>query len=166
MKYWKYFLLLPILAALVALTSYTVDTPGISEGTNKGNLLPALVLEEETGKKVDLSDLRGVKVLINFWAAYDAESHQKNCLYWHSIVEDRQPIVLVSVSFDKSRSVYEKTLQIDGLNSRYQFWDAAGEASPLYKYFRLNRQFNSYLVNENGVIIAVNPQPDQLSSLL
>ncbi len=163
MKYWKYFLI----AGIVLITSsYTTRTSGLSEGIYPGNLMPELKLKDESGKSLNLEHLRGVKVLLNFWAAYDAESHMENVLLWNTLQKGSYPVVMLSVSFDKSKSVFEKTLAMDGINLGYQFCDTKGTNSEVYKKYQLEKGFKNYLIDENGVIVAMNLNPKELENYL
>ncbi|MFV0468833.1 MAG: TlpA family protein disulfide reductase [Dysgonomonas sp.] len=163
MKYLKYFL---IVGFLLATSSYTTRTSEISQGISPGNRIPDFKIENTSGNKISLHELKGVKVLVNFWAAYDAESHMKNVQLWNAYEKEKFPIVMVGISFDKSRSVFEKTLNIDGIDNKYQFCDTNGSESEIYKNYQLENGFRNYLIDENGVIIAKNVTPDDLKKLL
>lgn len=163
MKYLKYFLLVAI---VLITSSYTPRTSRISEGVYPGNLMPELKISNDSGTKLDLEHLKGVKVLVSFWAAYDAESHMKNVLLWNTLQKEKHPLVMVSVSFDKSKAVFEKTLSIDGINDRYQFLDTKGSNSEIYQKYQLEKGFQNYLIDESGVIMAINLTPKDLNRIL
>ncbi|NDW09108.1 thioredoxin-like domain-containing protein [Dysgonomonas sp. 520] len=163
MKYLKYFLLGGI---FLLGSSYTTRTSEISEGISPGNLIPNLKIENNLGQKIDLHQLKGVKVLVNFWAAYDAESRMRNIQLWNTLKGENEQIVLISVSFDESKSVFEKTLLVDGIDSEYQFLDTKGSESEIYKRHRLEKGFRNYLIDENGVIIAKDVTVENLKTLL
>lgn len=128
--------------------------------------MPELKINNDSGTKLDLEHLKGVKVLVSFWAAYDAESHMKNVLLWNTLQKEKHPLVMVSVSFDKSKAVFEKTLSIDGINDRYQFLDTKGSNSEIYQKYQLEKGFQNYLIDENGVIMAINLTPKDLNRIL
>jgi len=151
----------------LSLSSYTSRTSSLSEGIYPGNLLPDIKnLENKSGTKIDLSDLRGQKVLVNFWAAYDAYSHKDNVLFSHIIENKDYPVQMVSISFDKSESVFEKTLTMDGVDTKYQFLAKGDLSSDLFNLYQLGRGFKNYLVDENGVIIGMNLTPNELDRAL
>ena len=165
MKYLKYFLIAGI--TFISLSSNMSRTSSLSEGIYPGNLLPDIKnLVNESGTKINLSDLRGQKVLVNFWAAYDAYSHKDNVLLSHLIESKQYPVQMVSVSFDKSESVYERTLVMDKIDTRYQFLAKGDASSELYNRYQLERGFKNYLIDENGVIVAMNLTPNDLGRLL
>jgi len=165
MKYLKYFLIAAI--AFISLSSNTSGTSSLSEGIYPGNLFPDIKnLENESGTKINLSDLKGQKVLVNFWAAYDADSHKDNVLLSRLIESKNYPVKMLSVSFDKVESVFERTVKMDKIDPLYQFLVKNEESSDLFNQFRLERGFKNYLLDENGVIVAMNLTANDLSQLL
>lgn len=148
---------------LIITSSYTTRTSGLSVGINPGNLVPDFKIYDETGEEFKLSDLKGEKVLVNLWAAYDAKSHMQNVLLTNALEKGNYSLKMVSVSFDQSKSVFENTLNMDGIENKFQFVDTLGRDSEIYKKYRLEKGFNSFLVNENGEIMAVNLTPSDLN---
>ena len=165
MKYLKYFLIVGV--AFISLSSNTSRTSSLSEGIYPGDLLPDIKnLENKSGTNLNLSDLRGQKVLINFWAAYDAYSHKDNVLLSHVIENENYPVQMVSVSFDTSESIFERTLTMDQIDETYQFRVKSNVSSELINRYRLEKGFKNYLIDENGVIIGMNLTPNDLDRLL
>lgn len=165
MKYLKYFLIVGII--FISLSSNTSRTSRLSEGIYPGNLLPDIKnLENESGAKISLSDLRGQKVLVNFWAAYDASSRKNNVLFSHMIEKQNSPVQMISISFDKSESVFERTLRMDKVDTEYQFLANGDVSSEMFDVYRLHGGFKNYLIDEDGVIIAMNVNPKELGQIL
>lgn len=163
MKYVKYFWFISI---LILSTSYTSKTSKLTEGIYPGNLMPQLQLKNESGNKIDLTYLKGIKILVNFWSTYDSESHLNNILFNNLIKKENYPVLLVSVNFDKNKALFQKTIQIDGVSSAYQFNDTKGKDSEIYKLYNLKNGFKNYLIDQDGIISAINIEPSQLSGLL
>lgn len=163
MKYLKYFL---IGVVFVLTSSYTTGTSRLSEGIYPGNLMPELKISNDLGSKLNLKYLSGVKILVNFWAAYDADSHLKNVLLYNTVQKEKYPVIMISVSFDKSKAVFENTLKIDGIDPIHQYVDINGTKSEIYQKYQLEKGFKNYLIDENGVIVAMNLTPDELKEKL
>ncbi|MFR9166516.1 MAG: TlpA family protein disulfide reductase [Dysgonomonas sp.] len=163
MKYLKFLLVIGIV--FLTSSSYTTSTSRLSVGINPGNLIPDFTIYDESGKKLKVSDLKGQKVLINLWAAYDAKSHLNNVLFWSKLKEADSSIKMISVSFDQSESLFRKTLDVDGIASKWQAVDTLGKNSSIYKKYRLNEGFKSYLVDENGIILATDITPEDIDIL-
>jgi len=164
MKYLKYFLIAAI--AFISLSSNTSSTSRLSEGIYPGNLFPDIKLENESGTRINLTDLKGRKVLVNLWAAYDARSRSENALFSHLIKDKSYPVQMVSLSFDRNGSVFERTLEMDQIDPQYQFLANADVFSNLFARFELEKGFRNYLIDENGVIQAMNLSVNDLSRLL
>lgn len=165
MKYLKYFLIVSV--AFVGLSSNTTRTSRLSEGIYPGNLFPDIKnLENVSGASIDLSDLRGKKVLVNFWAAYDATSHRDNVLFSNLIEEKNYPVQMVSVSLDESESVFSKTIAMDKVDGMFQFRAQGDLAKDLLNRYQLQRGFKNYLIDENGVVLGMNLTSENLDQLL
>ena len=166
MKYAKYFLIVCI--ALIGLSSNTTETSSLSsEGLYPGNLFPDIKnLENVSGTKLNLSDLKGQKVLVNLWAAYDANSHKDNVLFSNLIKNKKYAVQMVSVSFDKSESVFERTLAMDKIDAKNQFLANDENYANLFDRYQLKKGFKNYLIDENGVIVAMNLSPKDLDQYL
>lgn len=166
MKYAKYLLIVSLV--FIGLTSNTTGTSSRStEGIYPGNMFPDIKnLENASGTKLNLSDLRGKKVLVNLWAAYDANSHKDNVLLSNLIESKNYPVEMVSVSFDKNESIFKKTLAIDKIDLTNQFMANEKNYSDLFDTYQLKKGFKNYLIDEKGVIIAMNLSPEDLDRYL
>ncbi|GAB6011150.1 TlpA family protein disulfide reductase [Viscerimonas tarda] len=161
MKYLKSFLVIGFV--LVTTSSYTTRTSGLTNGIDSGNFVPDFSIRDESGIKFKLSYLKGQMILVNLWAAYDAKSHMQNVLLANALKKEDYPVTMVSVSFDQSKRIFERTLSVDGIKNEFQFVDTLGSNSEIYKKYRLEKGFKSFLIDENGMIMAVNPTFDDLN---
>jgi hypothetical protein len=102
--------------------------------------------------------------LLQFWAAYDAGSRVINTRM-HNVISrlETENIQLISVSMDEDEAVFEGTIQADGLNPATQFNEPAGKNSGVYKAYRLKSGFNNWLIDSNGVIVAKNVNPAEIT---
>ena len=167
MKYFRCFLLVSI--AFFGLSSNKSGVTQPSEGIYPGDLFADIKnLENVSGTTVNLSDFRGQKVLVNLWAAYDASSHRDNVLLANVIEQKAYPVTMVSLSFDHSKSVFERTVSMDaiGNDNSYQFLLDRQSQDDLFKRCRLDKGFKNYLINEDGLIVAINLTPESLSQLM
>lgn len=152
---------------MVSLSLVTVRTSRFSEDISLGNPIPDIKnLENVSGSTINLSDLKGQKVLVNFWAAYDANSRRDNILLSRMAEREDSQIKIVSVSFDKSKSVFEKTVAMDGIDKECQYYAQAELHPKLVEQYSLNEGFKNYLIDEKGVILEVNLSPEDLSQHL
>lgn len=151
--------------ALLAMSSGTKDAKP-TVGLNPGDLAPRI---ESLGNSSDIrfQNHSGRYTLLNFWAAYDAESRARNVRLSNEVNKfgsDR--IAMYSVSLDKKKSIFEETVKADKLEGTVQVLDELGEQSVLYQQFGLKKGFRNFLIDDKGVIIAANVTPAKLAELL
>ncbi|MDD3899837.1 MAG: TlpA disulfide reductase family protein [Dysgonamonadaceae bacterium] len=162
MKYVNY-CIIAIVSLVMSSGSIKTDTP--LTGYHPGSLIPNIVLNDAEGKSLDLSDYKGKKVVVNFWAAYDAQSRATNVQLYNFITKNYPDIEFISISFDENKSVYEKTILWDKMNGNSNFCDVRGTESEIYKEFRLDEGFKNFVIDEDGVITATNTSIQQLKSM-
>lgn len=163
MKYVN-FCLLALATLLLSSGSVKTDTP--STGYHPGETIPNIVLHDLEGNSINLHDYKGKKVVVNFWAAYNAQSRANNVQLHNFLKENNPDVEFVAVSFDTNKTVFEKTLLLDNIDSISHFCDVNGTESKIYEDFQLKKGFKSYLIDETGVITAMNVTPETLKVLL
>jgi hypothetical protein len=130
----------------------------LTSGIQPGNLAPEMDWPE-------LNPDNEKYVLLQFWAAYNAESRMANTQMYRTISENDE-IQLLSFSMDENPAVFEGVLRADGLSRETQFNDFLGKNSPLFKQFRLQAGFGNWLINPDGVIVARNLSPEEVLDYL
>ncbi|WP_321423700.1 TlpA disulfide reductase family protein [uncultured Bacteroides sp.] len=163
MKYVKWLFVVLLITSLTSFVGKDKPTGGLNIGDVAPDFSIGTTLKNQ---KLELKDLKGQYVLINFWASYDAQSRMQNVILNNAIMTSFNKVKFVSVSFDEYQSIFKETIRKDQIASPICFVETKGESSKLFKDYSLNRGFNSYLLDENGVIIAKNISLSQLSSLL
>ncbi|MDR1763637.1 MAG: thioredoxin family protein [Dysgonamonadaceae bacterium] len=154
MRYLKTFLL--VLAGFIFM-GWGTKEPKLTEGIQPGNLAPKIGQEAGfNGKNY---------VLLQFWAARDANSRAANALMHNVITKmDSARIQMISVSLDENRAVYEGVIRADNLNPATQFNAPEGKNSEIWRKYRLNNGFGNWLIDGNGVIVAKNLRPEQIAA--
>ena len=109
---------------------------------------------------------RGKYVLLNFWSSDDAESRIRNIFAYNATKNSKEQIVFAAVNYDRSETLFDEIVKIDGIDKNTQFFDKDGINSEVYKQFRLDEGLNCYLINRDGKIVAVNPDLNKLTELL
>ncbi len=164
MKVRAYVLIVSV--ALLAMSSGTKDAKP-TEGLNPGDFAPRIEFLENDGESVSFRNHSGRYTLLNFWAAYDAESRAGNVRLANEVNKlgpDR--VAMYGVSFDKNQSVFEETVKADRLQGTIQRFEGLGEESALYKKFGLKKGFRNFLIDDKGVIIASDVTPGKLAEVL
>lgn len=132
----------------------------LTEGLQPGNLAPELHWQD--------IHLKGDKfVLLQFWAAYDAQSRMENVQMHNAISQSKMNgIRLISISMDESEAVFEGIVKAEHLNPATQFNDPRGKESDIFKTYRLNAGFTNWLINPDGLIVAKNVNPKEISTYM
>lgn len=105
--------------------------------------------------------------MLNFWAAYDAESRARNVQLANEVNKfGPDKIAMCSISMDEKESIFTETVKIDKLDLSTQFHEGLGKESELYKKYDLRKGFKTFLINDEGVIIAANVTPEKLTEIL
>ncbi len=163
MKYLS-FCLVSVISFVLSSGSVKRELP--SSGYHPGETIPNIVLTDSEGTWHNLHDYKGKKVVVNFWATYHAQSRANNVQLYNYLQQSNSDVEFVSVAFDENKNVVERTLMLDRLESISQFYEISGTGSKIYKDFKLNERFPNYLIDENGVIIAMNITPEDLKTIL
>lgn len=154
-----------VAAALLAISAGTKNARP-TEGVNPGDFAPRI---EFLGNGSDSSfqNHSGRYTLLNFWAAYDAESRARNVQLWNEVNKmSSDKIDMCSISMDEKPSIFTETVKADKLEGTKQFHEGLGKKSKLYGEYRLDKGFQNFLIDDKGVIIAANVTPDQLTKML
>ncbi len=146
--------------------SSSIKTEKTSTGYYPGEQIPNIVLNGWEGHRLDLSEYRGKKVVLNFWAAYDAQSRANNVQLYNYLKETEPDVTFLSISFDENKNVFERTALLDKIDLNSQFCDETGANSEIYKEFQLRKGFKNYLIDENGVILAIDLSIEKLKNLI
>lgn len=163
MKYLN-FCLASVITLMLSAGSVKTELP--SSGYYPGEMIPDIVLTDSKGNFRSLHDYKGKKVVVNFWATYHAQSRANNVQLYNYLKMNGSDVEFVSIAFDENRNVVERTLMLDRLESMSHFYEMDGTGSQTYRGFKVNEGFRNYLIDENGVIIAMNITPEDLKTIL
>ena len=157
-----------VLIASVALLGMSAGSKKakLTEGVSPGDLAPRIGFLGNDAKASFHNQL-GRYTLLNFWAAYDAESRARNVQLANEVNKfGPDKIAMCSISMDEKESIFTETVKIDKLDLSTQFHEGLGKESELYKKYDLRKGFKNFLINDEGVIIAANVTPEKLTEIL
>ena len=131
-------------------SSQTESGAGTEVGLEEGNQAPDFELETIDGETVRLSELRGEKILLNFWATWcpPCRAEMPDMQKYHE--EEHEGIILAVnlVETEQGLQQVDDFLQEYGITFRI-LMDENTEVSSLYSAFALP---TSYLINREGII--------------
>ena len=153
----KFFLIIAIVGLLTLFTSayYTAPADG-----RIGSKAPSLQLGDTNNDLSPLKQHLGEKILLTFWSSDDAQSRLNNLRY--DRLSRGASCTHVSVNLDRSESVFNNIVSIDNLNRSAQFCAARDMQDAIIRNWRLEDGYHSFLIDPNGVIIAIDPDAKSL----
>jgi hypothetical protein len=124
-------------------------------------------------KNIQLNQLRGTYVLINFWASWNEESRKMQLKqtplyskYRDQRFKQANGFEIISISIDTEISEYQLALKKDRLNWANHTCDLKGWKGNLVQEIKLKGIPANYLLDPNGIVIAENIDADSIETLL
>jgi hypothetical protein len=130
-----------------------------------GYRAPSLALGNSNNDLSPLQQHRGSNVLLTFWSSADAQSRLDNMRYDRLSRNDHAAYTHVSVNMDRSESVFDNVIVLDNLDRSSQFFSSVEAQADIIKSWRLEDGYHSFLLDAQGVIIAVDPDERTLAQL-
>ncbi len=151
---------------VVLLFTVSANTERVYNAVNGINAPAFEVIASDGDSIVSLSDLKGRYVIVNFWASTDAESRIAAGQYSQFANSEREgQLALLSVNIDRNERLFREIVRRDGLKTETQFHVTPDVASDLIEKFDMSEGLQSFLIDPQGKIAAVNPTIQSLAKM-
>lgn len=142
-------------------------------GLNIGNKAPEISEAGVDGKVINLSDLKGKLVLIDFWASWCGPCRRENPDVVAAYKKNKDKhfkngkgFTVFSISLDQNKPSWEAAIAKDQLEWPYHVSDLKGWYAKYAGIYQVNSIPSNFLVDENGIIIAKNLRGAMLDQVL
>lgn len=141
-------------------------------GVNVGDQAPDLEFNNPDGELVKLSDFRGQVVLVDFWASWCRPCRMENPnvvaaykKFKGAKFKSAKGFEVIGISLDKARDRWVKAIEADNLTWP-QMSDLGGWTSKPALIYKVQSIPASFLLDENGIIIAKNIRGANLAATI
>ncbi len=139
-----------------------------SKATEVGSRAPSFSQPDTSGKMVQLSDIKGKYVFVDFWASWchPCRAENPNVLKAYNTYSAKNFTVLgISIDFEKDKDKWIKAIHEDGMPWT-QLLSPANIDGGAMKTYGIRAIPSNFLVDPNGIIVAKNLHGPELQKKL
>lgn len=156
-------------ATALFFTQPSTEAEAQAGGFKVGQKAPDIEMAGIDGKPVKLSSLKGKMVLIDFWASWCGPCRRENPSvvnayneYKDKSFRNGKGFTVFGVSLDTNKERWEKGIADDKLVWPYHVSDLLGWKNAAAQQYGVYGIPMSYLIDGDGVIVAVSPRGEAL----
>ncbi len=136
-------------------------------GLEVNNIFPDIAMRTPNGTRIPVSAMKGKVVLVEFWASYSMVCTEENCFFFKPLYKEFKDkgFEIYAISVDTSAVSWVDAINRDELDW-IQVSDLSGHDSPQVQKFGIDELPMTFLLNEEGRIIAKDVDASKLKSKL
>lgn len=148
------------------LLMFMISGTCLSAQIKQGYEAPEVALPAATGDTIRLSSLKGKVVLLDFWASWcgPCRVSNKGLVKLYPKYKDKG-FEILGVSLDEDQADWQKAVKKDKI-SWLQVIDNGGWDSKTVNQWRISAIPTSYLINKEGVLVAMDLEGKALEKAL
>ncbi len=148
------------------LTRQLIDRVNATKRIAIGAIAPGFVSTDTAGKKINFHNIQGKYTLVDFWASWCAPCREESPTLVRLYNQYKEKgFTIISVSIDKNTTLWKNAIRQDGY-----IWqnvcDLNGYGGPTAALYTITAVPNSFLLDQNGRIIAKNLRGKELENKL
>lgn len=119
----------------------------------------------DNNKTLSLHNLKGENVLVTFWSSTNADSRIR-CNQYDAFSAYDNSVRHLAINLDQDKDLFEQIVILDNMTASMQYHIEGGIADEIMSDYHLDRGLHSFLINNTGKIVAIDPDADTMKSLL
>ena len=133
----------------------------------EGYKAPLFTVAASTGETVSLEQMKGRYVILTFWESTNPESRiNVNRFEAMASMLGKEKLSLLALNMDSKAKLFEQIKRVDNLSAGTHVNVSSDNREMLENLYHLKSGHNSYLIDPQGEIVAINPSNNVIENIV